>query len=220
RLHDIRKVGSSGQTGQPHIFKCKINDKSIEVQIENQQGQIIVTAFEGPSEFPQNVLFSLDRHVTEEKEKGETVLTYPHSEELAGKLDGFFRHIRTTTLPSNYSSFDSSNTGNESQSQLVQVKTCPMMVTNTTNPSYPSSLSNNQMMIQHTTNSSYSLSLPSDQIMFTNTTNSSYSSSLPSDQMMFTNTINPSYPSSLSSNQMMIQHTTNSSYSSSLGVCV
>ncbi|CAF3735983.1 unnamed protein product [Rotaria sordida] len=89
---------------------------------------------------------------------------YPHSEELAGKLDGFFRHIRSTTLPSNYSSSDSSNTGNESQSQLVQVKimmdanlssltlsnsyTCPMMVTNTTNPSYPSSLSNNQMMIQ------------------------------------------------------------------------
>ncbi|CAF5052677.1 unnamed protein product, partial [Rotaria magnacalcarata] len=50
-----------------HEIKYDINDKNIIIEMKNEQEIAVVKAFEGQSRLPENVSFSLDQHVAEER---------------------------------------------------------------------------------------------------------------------------------------------------------
>ncbi|CAF2144851.1 unnamed protein product, partial [Rotaria magnacalcarata] len=48
-------------------IKCDINDKKVTIEMKNEQEIAVLNAFAGQSTLPENLSFSLDKHVSEER---------------------------------------------------------------------------------------------------------------------------------------------------------
>ncbi|CAM4844653.1 unnamed protein product [Rotaria magnacalcarata] len=86
--------------------------------MKNEQEIAVVKAFEGQSRLPENVSFSLDQHVAEER----GVLTYQYLEELVNKFDEYFHHISRTTA--NTIALTKPEKGSTIQNMLIQNAAC------------------------------------------------------------------------------------------------
>ncbi|CAF2086787.1 unnamed protein product [Rotaria magnacalcarata] len=99
-------------------IKYDINHKNIIIEMKNEQEIAVVKAFEGQSRLPENVSFSLDQHVAEER----GVLTYQYLEELVNKFDEYFHHISRTTA--NTIALTKPEKGSTIQNMLIQNAAC------------------------------------------------------------------------------------------------
>ncbi|CAM4810675.1 unnamed protein product [Rotaria magnacalcarata] len=72
-------------------IKCDINDKKVTIEMKNEQEIAVLNAFAGQSTLPENLSFSLDKHVSEER----GVLTCQYLDELVNQFDEFSSYFKT-----------------------------------------------------------------------------------------------------------------------------